>query len=85
MNDAFASPRPLTDIEHAVIRRLLDVPFPGRDQLRAQLQSTSVDGGFRCGCATISLTADRTTAPSAPVRCGAPVSADISVTASCSH
>lgn len=82
MNDASALLRPMTDLEHAVITRLLDAPFPGRDQLRAQLQSTSVDGGCRCGCATISLTVDRTTAPPAPVRCGAPVSADIAMTAS---
>lgn len=78
MNDASALPRPLTDVEHAVIRRLLDVPFPGRDQLRAQLPFTTVDGGCRCGCATISLAVDRATAPPAPVSCGAPVSADIS-------
>jgi len=77
VNDAATSPRPLTAIERAVIERLLDVPFPGRDQLRAQLPFASVDGGCRCGCATITLTVDRASAVAAPVGCTTPVSADI--------
>lgn len=35
-------PRPLSDIERGVIAHLLAVPFPGRDELRAQLPFAAV-------------------------------------------
>jgi hypothetical protein len=71
-------PRPLTQTERAVIERLLGSPFPGSDELLAQLRHTVVDGGCRSGCATISLSVDRSAAAPAPVMSAAPVSADIS-------
>jgi hypothetical protein len=46
-------PRPLSDIERGVIARLLAVPFPGRDELRAQLPFATVGGQCGCGCATV--------------------------------
>jgi hypothetical protein len=70
--------RPLTDTEQAVIERLLTVPFPGRDELRAQLPHVTVEDGCSCGCVTINLAVDRVAAAPAPVQHGAPVSADIS-------
>jgi hypothetical protein len=70
-------PRPLSDIERGVIARLLAVPFPGRDELRAQLPFATVGGQCSCGCATVNLAVNRAVAP-APVLSGAPVSADIS-------
>ncbi|MEV4210118.1 hypothetical protein [Micromonospora sp. NPDC049662] len=71
------TPRPLNDIERAVIARLLAVPFPGRDELRAQLPFTTDGGRCACGCVTVNLAVDRVAAP-ATVLSGAPVSADIS-------
>lgn len=70
-------PRPLSDIERGVIARLLSVPFPGRDELCAQLPFTIVGGRCSCGCATVNLAVDRAAAP-AVVLSGAPVSADLS-------
>ncbi|MCG5436155.1 hypothetical protein [Micromonospora foliorum] len=70
--------RPLTELERAVIERLLDSPFPGSRELLAQLRHTAVDGGCGCGCATINLSVDRSRATPAPVISAAPVSADIS-------
>ncbi|MGC4851424.1 hypothetical protein ACLQ3F_29700 [Micromonospora sp. DT15] len=69
-------PRPLSDIERDVIARLLFVPFPGRDELRAQLPFATVEGRCGCGCVTVNLAVDRAAAP-ATVLSGAPVSADI--------
>lgn len=73
------TPRGLTQIEHAVVDKLLSVAFPGSEQLRAQLPHTVVTGGCGCGCATISLQVDTSAATPVPVVCSAPVSADISV------
>ncbi|MEH1166457.1 hypothetical protein V6V47_13820 [Micromonospora sp. CPCC 205539] len=70
-------PRPLSETERDVIARLLSVPFPGRDELRAQLPLATVEGRCGCGCVTVSLAVDRAAAP-ATVLSGAPVSADIS-------
>jgi hypothetical protein len=70
-------PRPLSGNEQAVIARLLSVSFRGRDELRAQLPFTTVEGRCGCGCATVNLTVDRAAA-SAPVLSSAPVSADLS-------
>jgi hypothetical protein len=78
VNPGDATSRPLTDVEQAVIERLLTVPFPGRDELRAQLTHVMVEGGCACGCVTINLAVDRAVATPAPIRHGAPVSADIS-------
>lgn len=43
--------RPMTESEQALLSRLLESPFPGRDQLRAQLRDAMVrtideDGSF---------------------------------------
>jgi hypothetical protein len=70
-------PCPISDIERGVIARLLSVPFPGRDELRAQLPFATVGGRCGCGCATVNLAVDRAAAP-APVLSSAPVSADLS-------
>ncbi|CCH17705.1 hypothetical protein [Micromonospora lupini] len=70
-------PRPLSVIERDVIARLLSVPFPGRDELRAQLPFARVEGRCGCGCVTVNLAVDRAAAPAA-VSSSAPVSADIS-------
>jgi len=70
--------RPLSEAERAVIERLLASPFPGSDELLAQLRHTTVDGGCHCGCATVNLSVDRAGAAPAPVISAAPVSADIS-------
>ncbi|MDG9678941.1 hypothetical protein [Micromonospora sp. DH14] len=70
-------PRPLSDVERDVIARLLSVPFPGRDELRAQLPFTTVAGCCGCGCVSVNLAVDRVAAP-ATVLAAAPVSADIS-------
>ncbi|KAB1920178.1 hypothetical protein F8280_24065 [Micromonospora noduli] len=70
-------PRPLSGAERDVIARLLSVPFPGHDELRAQLPFATVDGSCGCGCVTVNLAVDRAAAP-ALVLSGAPVSADIS-------
>ncbi|MCW6003744.1 hypothetical protein K1W54_04005 [Micromonospora sp. CPCC 205371] len=70
-------PRPLSDDERAVMARLLSVPFPGRDELRAQLPFATVEGRCGCGCATVNLAVERAAAP-APVLSSAPVSADLS-------
>lgn len=51
------TPRPLSDKERAVVARLLSVPFPVRDELRAQLSFTTVEG--RCGCASVNLAVER--------------------------
>lgn len=72
------TPRPLSDNERAVVARLLSVPFPGRDELRAQLSFTTVEGRCGCGCATVDLAVERGTAAPAPVLSSAPVSADLS-------
>ncbi|MET8204292.1 hypothetical protein [Micromonospora taraxaci] len=71
------TPRPLSDIERDVIARLRSVPFPGRDELRAQLPFATVESRCGCGCATVNLAVDRAAAP-ATLSSGAPVSADIS-------
>ncbi|MEV6812584.1 hypothetical protein [Micromonospora sp. NPDC051296] len=71
------APRPLSDVERSVIERLLSVPFPGRDELRAQLPFVTVRRRCGCGCVTVDLAVDRAAVP-ASVESSTPVSADIS-------
>jgi hypothetical protein len=55
-------PRPLTDLERALVDFLLEPPY-GDDRLRAQARSAEVIGVCSCGCASVFLGVD----PSAPV------------------
>ena len=59
-------PRALRADERANLLALLDhQDFPGRDDLRAQVDSALVVGRCDCGCASIDLSVDRNT-PAAP-------------------
>lgn len=78
MTGGVSQPRPLTDLERAVLQKLLTVEFPGAGDLRAQLPHALVVGCCTCGCATITLAVDASSAAPAAVTSGAPVSADIS-------
>jgi hypothetical protein len=48
-------PRPLSAEERALIEFLLSVEFPGRDELRDQLDRVEVIGICECGCGTVNL------------------------------
>ena len=49
-------PRPLTQVESAVLTLLLEAEFPGVDALRVQAGSAAVVGGCDCGCPSIDVT-----------------------------
>ena len=52
--------RELSADEKAVLEFLLSRPFPGRDQLRDQLESVRTTGlSCTCGCPSIALQVDR--------------------------
>lgn len=61
--DAYAKPmsaRELTADEKAVLELMLTRPFPGRDELRAQLPHVRATGlSCGCGCPSIALQVDR--------------------------
>ncbi len=48
-------PRPLNSRERALIDFLLSVNFPGRDELRSQVDNVEVVGIRACGCGTVDL------------------------------
>ena len=48
-------PRPLSPEERALMEFLLSAEFPGRDELRSQLDSVEAIGACECGCGTVSL------------------------------
>jgi hypothetical protein len=48
-------PRPLSPEERALAEFLLSVEFPGRDELKSQLESAEVVGLCECGCGTVDL------------------------------
>ena len=48
-------PRPLSTDERTLIEFLLSVEFPGRDELRDQLNHVEVVGICECGCGSIDL------------------------------
>jgi hypothetical protein len=55
-------PRPLTDAESNVLAYLLTADVPGVEALREQAKSVVVTERCRCGCASIDLYVDPTTA-----------------------
>jgi hypothetical protein len=58
----FPDPRPLTSTEQGLLEFLLSVEFPGRAELRAQVESVQAAGACDCGCGTLDLAVH----PSAP-------------------
>lgn len=48
-------PRSLTLQERSVIEFLLSAEFPGRDELRSQLETVKAVGLCECGCGTVIL------------------------------
>ena len=50
-----SQPRPLNAEERSLIEFLLSVDFPGRDELRRQLDAVEVVGGCDCGCGSLDL------------------------------
>lgn len=64
MNDS-GYPRPLTTRERDALDYLLAVEFPGVEALRKQATAAVVTDGCACGCATIDLSVDPTSAPHA--------------------
>ena len=77
MTGGISQPRPLTVLERMVLQKLLTVEFAGAGDLRAQLPHTLVVGCCTCGCATITLAVDASSAAPAAVTSGAAVSAGI--------
>lgn len=67
--------RELTAKERAVLEFMLQPDFPGRDELRQQLDVTRVCGESGRGDPTIDLYVDRTSAPPAPVKRRIPIEA----------
>jgi hypothetical protein len=71
-------PRPLTEIERALIEAILDArDFPGRDALREQIPFAVVHGYCTCGCATIEFSvhgAAKSSAKETPISYDATVS-----------
>ncbi len=59
--------RPFSPAEDAVVRKLLERPFAGSDELLAQLETARASVGCDCGCPTVAIGVDRTLPP-APVR-----------------
>ncbi|NUS44617.1 MAG: hypothetical protein HOQ24_13130 [Mycobacteriaceae bacterium] len=68
--------RPLTEVERNVLSAMLDRPFPGAPQLRAQLATARVVGQCHCGCPTVDLAVD-VTLPTAVVDSRIPVEAAV--------
>lgn len=58
--------RPVTDVELAVLRRLVSVDFSGVEQLRAQVESIrEVELNCTCGCPSFTPVIDRQASPPA--------------------
>jgi uncharacterized protein DUF6984 len=64
--------RPLTTYERELLEKLLEPEFPGRDELRQQLNSVTAKQTMEDG--TLSLQCDST--HPAPVKCRVPVEAE---------
>ena len=69
-------PRELTVEEKSLLRFVLSVPFPGRDELLKQLDAAQVCGKCTCGCPTINLIVDQNRATPAKVTTRTPLEAD---------
>jgi hypothetical protein len=61
-------PRDLSTNEERLFVLLLSQPFPGRDELRQQVQLARVSEEERGGYLSVVLTVDRSAAPPAPVQ-----------------
>lgn len=60
-------PRPLSELERAIVERMLTaVDFPEADRFRAQIPALTVYEGCSCGCATVTFEVDRERAARAP-------------------
>jgi hypothetical protein len=73
MDDIEKTHRPLGPREEEILHRLLSVPFPGREELLAQLPQTWVSGTCACGCPSVALTVNRPQVGRAPVRRRIPI------------
>ena len=61
LNSRHDLPRPLLSAERQVLTAVLEhAAFTGRDELRAQVDHTSVVGHCGCGCASVRLRVDHT-------------------------
>ena len=54
--------RLLTDRERALLRAIVDQPFPESQDLLAQVEGAEAQQGCDCGCGTINLRVDRAAA-----------------------
>jgi hypothetical protein len=54
----FQNPRDLKPAERELLEFLLTADFPGRDELKQQLDCVEVIGDCDCGCGTINLTVE---------------------------
>lgn len=71
-----ATPRALRASERALAEFLIDEPFPGRDQLRRQLDSARVRDEGAEDCATIGIAVDRSLPPTPAEAVTVPVDAE---------
>lgn len=58
-------PRSLTSEERSLIEFLLSAEFPGRDELKFQLEAVKAVGVCECGCGTVILQVGESGAPAA--------------------
>ena len=66
--------RPPTELELRRLAKLLEEPFPGRDELVAQLPTLGVEPCCSCGCGSLGLRCKG--GPPAPVTTNPPVNAN---------
>jgi hypothetical protein len=66
--------RRATDLELRYLAKLLEEPFPGRDELVAQLPALEVEPCCSCGCGSLALRPGG--GPRAPISTGPPVNAN---------
>jgi hypothetical protein len=66
--------RPPAELELQYLARLLEQPFPGRDELAAQLRTLEVEPCCSCGCGSLALRSNG--GPPAPVTTSPPVNAN---------
>ena len=67
-----ASARSLSELEEAIIQRLLAASFPGREEVARQVLSAKVIAECQCGCRSVLLGIEDD-APKAPVNRRVPV------------
>lgn len=70
--------RLLTDRERALLRAIVDQPFPGSRDLLAQVEVAEAQQGCDCGCGTINLRVDQASASKIPLKSSlAPCEAEV--------